>query len=79
MRKRVLCLQKITALEEHRKMRNYLQRIEREGVHRVKMFLVITAAYAIFWGPLFFVVLVYHPAAGDTSGYEVNQLVNLSQ
>ncbi|XP_011314886.1 uncharacterized protein [Fopius arisanus] len=59
------------ALEEHRKMRNYLRRMEREGVQRVKMFLVITAAYVIFWGPLFFVTLVHHPVIGNTTGYEV--------
>ncbi|XP_023248575.1 uncharacterized protein LOC111644107 [Copidosoma floridanum] len=62
---------RIGALEEHRKMRNYLRRIERDGVQRVKMFLVITAAYVIFWGPLFFVTLVQHPAIGNPTGYEV--------
>ncbi|XP_011063591.1 PREDICTED: uncharacterized protein LOC105151527 [Acromyrmex echinatior] len=59
------------AIEEHRKMRNYLRRIEYEGVQRVKMFLVITAAYVLFWGPLFFVTLVHHPAIGNPIGYEV--------
>ncbi|KYN31152.1 hypothetical protein ALC56_14539 [Trachymyrmex septentrionalis] len=59
------------ALEEHRKMRNYLRRMEHEGVQRVKMFLVITAAYVLFWGPLFFVTLVHHPAIGNPIGYEV--------
>ncbi|XP_016838106.1 uncharacterized protein LOC107980715 [Nasonia vitripennis] len=62
---------RVGAIEEHRKMRNYLRRIERDGVQRVKMFLVITAAYVIFWGPLFFVTLVHHPAIGNTTGYEV--------
>lgn len=52
-------------------MRNYLRRMEREGVQRVKMFLVITAAYVLFWGPLFFVTLVHHPALGNQLGYEV--------
>ncbi|CAK9805646.1 hypothetical protein ANTPLA_LOCUS4606 [Anthophora plagiata] len=59
------------AAEEHRKMRNYLKRMEREGVQRVKMFLVITAAYGILWGPLFFVTLVDHPIIGNPTGYEV--------
>ncbi|XP_048514735.1 uncharacterized protein LOC110117452 isoform X2 [Athalia rosae] len=59
------------AIEEHRRMRNYLRRMEREGVQRVKMFLVITAAYVIFWGPLFFVTLVHHPVIGNPTGYEV--------
>jgi len=35
----------------------YIERMEREGVARVKMFLVITVAYLIFWGPLFLVTL----------------------
>jgi len=52
-------------------MRNYLRRMEREGVQRVKMFLVITAAYVLFWGPLFFVTLVHHPVIGNPTGYEV--------
>ncbi|KAG7189077.1 hypothetical protein KM043_008657 [Ampulex compressa] len=59
------------AAEEHRKMRNYLRRMEREGVQRVKMFLIITAAYVIFWGPLFFVTLVHHPIIGNPTGYEI--------
>lgn len=40
------------------KVQRYLSRVEREGTERVKMFLVITAAYLIFWGPLFLVTLV---------------------
>lgn len=63
--------QRTGAIEEHRKMRNYLRRMEREGVQRVKMFLVITAAYVLFWGPLFFVTLVHHPVIGNPTGYEV--------
>ncbi|XP_050541870.1 uncharacterized protein LOC126905828 isoform X1 [Daktulosphaira vitifoliae] len=59
------------AVEEHQRMRNYLLRIEREGVQKVKMFVVITAAYVIFWGPLFFVTLVQHPLSGNHSDYEV--------
>lgn len=62
-------------MEEHRRMRNYLRRMEREGVQRVKMFLVITAAYVIFWGPLFFVTLVHHPVIGNATGYEVSDLI----
>ncbi|XP_043464715.1 uncharacterized protein LOC122500061 isoform X2 [Leptopilina heterotoma] len=59
------------AIAEHRKMRNYFRRMERDGVQRVKMFLVITAAYVLFWGPLFFVTLVQHPSIGNPTGYEV--------
>jgi len=40
------------------KVRMYLNRLERQGTERVKMFLVITIAYLIFWGPLFLVTLV---------------------
>ena len=36
---------------------HYIQRMEKEGVTRVKMFFVITVAYLIFWGPLFLVTL----------------------
>ncbi|XP_017784390.1 PREDICTED: uncharacterized protein LOC108568045 isoform X2 [Nicrophorus vespilloides] len=59
------------ALEEHRRMREYLNRMERDGVQRVKMFLVITAAYVLFWGPLFFVTLVNHPIVGNALGHEI--------
>ncbi|KAK3922907.1 Octopamine receptor Oamb, partial [Frankliniella fusca] len=59
------------ALDEHRRMRNYLKRMEREGVQRVKMFLVITGAYVLFWGPLFFVTLVHHPLIVSPMGYEI--------
>ncbi|XP_071052749.1 uncharacterized protein [Onthophagus taurus] len=59
------------ALEEHRKMREYLDRMERDGVQRVKMFVIITAAYVLFWGPLFFVTLVNHPVLGNPLGHEI--------
>ena len=36
----------------------YIERMEREGIARVKMFLVITVTYLIFWGPLFLVTLL---------------------
>lgn len=65
-------LQATGAMEEHRRMREYLRRMERDGVQRVKMFLVITAAYVLFWGPLFFVTLVNHPIVGNPLGHEVN-------
>ena len=40
------------------KVKMYLNKMEREGIDRMKMFLVITIAYLIFWGPLFLVTLV---------------------
>ncbi|XP_054262056.1 uncharacterized protein LOC128986011 isoform X2 [Macrosteles quadrilineatus] len=57
--------------EEHRRMEHYLRRMEREGVQRVKMFLVIIAAYMLFWGPLFLVTLLQHPILGYPLGYEI--------
>ncbi|XP_023330423.1 uncharacterized protein LOC111702868 isoform X2 [Eurytemora carolleeae] len=39
------------------KVKIYLNKVEREGIERVKMFLIITLAYLIFWGPLFLVTL----------------------
>jgi len=40
------------------KVKLYLHKMEREGIERVKMFLIITLAYLIFWGPLFTVTLL---------------------
>ena len=37
------------------KVKHYLDRINREGVARVKMFFIVTIAYLLFWGPLFLV------------------------
>ena len=62
-----------SALEEQRRMRNYLLRIEREGIQKVKMFLVIVTAYMIFWGPLFFVTLFRPKMITDNEGYEVSE------
>lgn len=42
---------------ESARIKSYLAKLEREGIARVKMFIVITVAYLIFWGPLFFVTL----------------------
>ena len=39
------------------KVKHYLDRINREGVARVKMFFIVTIAYLLFWGPLFLVGL----------------------
>ncbi|XP_076270432.1 uncharacterized protein LOC143202662 [Rhynchophorus ferrugineus] len=61
-----------SAVEEHRRMREYLRKMERDGVQRVKMFLIITAAYVLFWGPLFFVTLINHPIVGSNPlGHEI--------
>ncbi|XP_023335816.1 uncharacterized protein LOC111707050 isoform X2 [Eurytemora carolleeae] len=42
------------------RLKGYLENIEREGLHRVKIFSIITGAYLLFWGPLFLVTLL-HP------------------
>lgn len=55
-----------------RRLRGYLARVEREGVRRVRMFLVITAAYVLFWGPLFLITLLHHPALTSHVAYEVS-------
>ena len=39
------------------KIQSYIDHLETEGISRVKMYLVITGAYLIFWGPLFIVTL----------------------
>ncbi|XP_053602631.1 uncharacterized protein LOC128670722 isoform X6 [Plodia interpunctella] len=54
-----------------RRLRGYLARVEREGVRRVRMFLVITAAYVLFWGPLFIITLLHHPALTSHIAYEM--------
>lgn len=54
-----------------RRLRGYLARVEREGVRRVRMFLVITAAYVLFWGPLFIITLLHHPTLTSHIAYEV--------
>ncbi|XP_043208149.1 sphingosine 1-phosphate receptor 4-like [Amphibalanus amphitrite] len=42
---------------DRRRVSTHIQRMEREGVERVKMFVVIVIAYLVFWGPLFLVTL----------------------
>ena len=44
-------------LTESARIKAYIARLERDGIARVKMFIVITIAYLIFWGPLFLVTL----------------------
>ena len=42
---------------DSQRIKTYLAKMEHEGLARVKMFVVITVAYLIFWGPLFLVTL----------------------
>lgn len=39
-------------------LHGYIQRLEEEGLARVKMFIVILIAYILFWGPLFTVTIL---------------------
>ncbi|KAK4299597.1 hypothetical protein Pmani_028130, partial [Petrolisthes manimaculis] len=55
----------------HLQVNSYITRMEKEGVRRVKMFVVVTVCYVVFWGPLFMVTLLT-PSGGDTGlGHEV--------
>ena len=38
-------------------MKNYISRVEEEGIAKVKMLTIITASYLIFWGPLYLVTV----------------------
>merc|ERR1719186_960000 len=38
-------------------VKNYVNRMEKEGVARVKMLSIVTGFYLIFWGPLFIVTV----------------------
>merc|ERR1719309_793681 len=58
------------------KIQSYIRHLETEGISRVKMFIVITTAYLIFWGPLFLVTLVNYTSdwkqAKNSMGHEVS-------
>ena len=47
----------LSVCRDRRRVSTHIQRMEREGVERVKMFVVIVIAYLVFWGPLFLVTL----------------------
>ena len=40
------------------KIQQYIRHLETEGISRVKMYMIITTAYLIFWAPLFLVTLI---------------------
>jgi len=58
------------------KIQSYIRHLETEGISRVKMFIVITTAYLIFWGPLFLVTLVNYTSdwkqAKNSMAHEVS-------
>ncbi|XP_023218025.1 uncharacterized protein LOC111620343 [Centruroides sculpturatus] len=49
----------------------YIERLEQEGIRRVKMFVVILVAYLLFWGPLFIVMLFQPNIDSKSSSYEI--------
>ena len=57
------------------KLESYIRQLETQGITRVKMFIVITMAYLIFWGPLFVVTLANYSddwkAAKQSMAHEV--------
>jgi len=58
------------------KIQSYIRHLETQGISRVKMFIVITTAYLIFWGPLFLVTLVNYTSdwkqAKNSMAHEVS-------
>ncbi|XP_013778825.2 histamine H2 receptor-like [Limulus polyphemus] len=57
---------------EHQHIHNYIHRLEREGLHRVKMFVVLLVAYVIFWGPLFTITLAQPRLETASLTYQVS-------
>ncbi|XP_076353954.1 uncharacterized protein LOC143248861 isoform X2 [Tachypleus tridentatus] len=57
---------------EHQHIHNYIHRLEREGLHRVKMFVVLLVAYLIFWGPLFTITLAQPRLETTSLTYQVS-------
>ena len=45
------------------KIERYIHHLETEGITRVKMYIVITTAYLIFWAPLFLVGFHIFPSS----------------
>ena len=52
-------------------MQNYIGRLEREGIRRVKMFVIMLVAYLVFWGPLFSVTLLQPSEYSQTSEFVI--------
>ncbi|KAF8790592.1 uncharacterized protein LOC129960594 isoform X1 [Argiope bruennichi] len=58
-------------LSEAEHIQNHIDRLEKEGISRVKMFVVLVAAYLIFWGPLFVIIVIQPGISGPTFAYEL--------
>jgi len=58
------------------KIQRYIEHLETEGITRVKMYMVITTAYLIFWAPLFLVTLTNYTSdwkqAKNSMAHEVS-------
>jgi len=58
------------------KIQRYIQHLETEGISRVKMYMIITTAYLIFWAPLFLVTLINYTSdwkqAKNSMAHEVS-------
>merc|ERR1719189_3489873 len=58
------------------KIQQYIRHLETEGIARVKMYMIITTAYLIFWAPLFLVTLLNYTSdwkqAKNSMGHEVS-------
>ena len=44
-------------VEESSNLKKFIQRLEIEGIQRIRMFTTICIVYALFWGPLFLAVI----------------------
>jgi len=58
------------------KIQEYIRHLETEGIARVKMYMIITTAYLIFWAPLFLVTLTNYTSdwkqAKNSMAHEVS-------
>ncbi|XP_054163721.1 uncharacterized protein LOC128961500 [Oppia nitens] len=56
--------------DDQRNFYNYVQRLENEGISRVKMFVIILIAYLLFWGPLY-IITITQPGLETSLTYEI--------
>ncbi|KAG8189586.1 hypothetical protein JTE90_023655 [Oedothorax gibbosus] len=57
---------------ESQQIQSYINRLEKDGIRRVKMFVVLLVAYLLFWGPLFIVILIQPGVQGPSTSYEMS-------
>lgn len=56
---------------DNHRIRRHVHHMEQEGVQRVKMFVITTVAYVLFWSPLFIITIVDPLAKNFTITYQV--------